>query len=35
MTNETMTPPENPLLAPWDAPYGLPPFDAVRAEDFL
>jgi len=24
----------NPLLLPWDTPYGLPPFDAVRAEDF-
>ena len=35
MTNETTTPPHNPLLAPWDTPYGLPPFDAVRAEDFL
>ena len=32
----TTTPPTpNPLLAPWDTPYGLPPFDAVRAEDFL
>jgi peptidyl-dipeptidase Dcp len=24
----------NPLLQPWDAPYGLPPFEAVRAEHF-
>jgi len=24
----------NPLLAPWTGPYGLPPFAAVRAEDF-
>ena len=24
----------NPLLAPWQAPYGLPPFAAVRAEHF-
>ena len=23
--------PANPLLQPWDAPYGLPPFDLVRA----
>ena len=24
----------NPLLAPWDTPYGLPPFDAVRPQNF-
>jgi peptidyl-dipeptidase Dcp len=24
----------NPLLQPWDTPFGLPPFDAVRAEHF-
>jgi peptidyl-dipeptidase Dcp len=24
----------NPLLLPWNTPYGLPPFDAVRAEHF-
>ena len=24
----------NPLLAPWTAPFGLPPFAEVRAEDF-
>ncbi len=24
----------NPLLQPWTAPYGLPPFDAIRAEHF-
>ena len=24
----------NPLLEDWDAPYGLPPFDAIRAEHF-
>ena len=24
----------NPLLQPWDTPYGLPPFEAVRAEHF-
>ncbi len=24
----------NPLLQRWDTPYGLPPFDAVRAEHF-
>jgi peptidyl-dipeptidase Dcp len=24
----------NPLLQPWNAPYGLPPFEAVRADHF-
>ena len=24
----------NPLLAPWTAPFGLPPFDVIRDEDF-
>jgi len=24
----------NPLLASWTAPFGLPPFDAIRDEDF-
>ena len=24
----------NPLLQPWDAPHGLPPFEATRAEHF-
>ena len=24
----------NPLLAPWHTPYGLPPFQAIRAEHF-
>src|SRR5512143_3826080 len=27
--------PLNPLLAPWDAPFGLPPFDLVRPEHFM
>jgi len=26
--------PINPLLAPWDAPFGLPPFDSVRPGHF-
>ena len=26
--------PANPLLQPWTAPHGLPPFEAVRAEHF-
>jgi len=24
----------NPLLAPWTAPYGLPPFDSIRPAHF-
>ena len=24
----------NPLLQPWDTPFGLPPFDRIRAEHF-
>jgi len=26
---------ENPLLAAWDTPYGLPPFERTRAEHFV
>src|SRR5512132_4055304 len=26
---------DNPLLAPWNTPYGLPPFALVRAEHFI
>ncbi|MDH4052660.1 MAG: M3 family metallopeptidase [Rubrivivax sp.] len=29
-----MTALSNPLLAPWDAPFGLPPFAAIRPEHF-
>ncbi|HEX6020011.1 MAG TPA: M3 family metallopeptidase, partial [Burkholderiaceae bacterium] len=29
-----MDAPINPLLTPWDAPFGLPPFDAVRPGHF-
>jgi len=29
-----MDAPINPLLAPWDAPFGLPPFASVRPEHF-
>jgi len=25
---------ENPLLQPWTAPFGLPPFERIRADDF-
>lgn len=25
----------NPLLEPWDGPYGLPPFDRIREEHYL
>ncbi|HRI18814.1 MAG TPA: M3 family metallopeptidase, partial [Burkholderiaceae bacterium] len=36
VTPGTATPaPANPLLAAWQTPYGLPPFDAVRPEHFL
>ena len=27
-------PSDNPLLAAWDAPHGLPPFSAIRPEHF-
>jgi peptidyl-dipeptidase Dcp len=30
-----MNPAANPLVAAWDTPHGLPPFDAVRAEHFM
>ncbi len=30
--NKTQT---NPLLQPWDTPYGLPPFDQVKPEHFI
>ncbi len=26
---------DNPLLAPWTTPFGLPPFDAIRPEHFV
>ncbi len=29
-----MTTTDNPLLQPWTAPHGLPPFDALRADHF-
>ena len=29
------TPDTNPLLAPWDAPHGMPPFAQVRPEHFV
>ena len=25
----------NPLLQPWDTPFGLPPFESIRAEHFV
>ena len=27
--------PENPLLAAWDTPYGVPPFERIRSADYL
>src|SRR5207244_3578574 len=29
-----MDAPINPLLAPWEGPFGLPPFDLIRPEHF-
>jgi peptidyl-dipeptidase Dcp len=29
-----MTATSNPLLQPWETPYGLPPFEVIRAEHF-
>lgn len=29
-----MSHPTNPLLTPWDGPYGLPPFAAIRPEHY-
>ncbi len=26
---------ENPLLAEWDTPFGVPPFDKIQSEDYL
>ncbi len=34
MSQQAVVPNPNPLLAPWTAPYGLPPFDALRPEHF-
>ncbi len=31
--NESMT--NNPLLAVWDTPFGTPPFDKIKSEDYL
>jgi peptidyl-dipeptidase Dcp len=31
---QTATPNANPLLAPWTAPFGLPPFEQIRPEHF-
>ena len=32
-TENTST--ENPLLAEWDTPFGTPPFDKIKSEDYL
>lgn len=29
------SPSDNPLLQPWQTPYGLPPFDAIRPEHYI
>jgi len=28
-------PPENPILAAWDTPYGVPPFDQIQEDHYL
>ena len=38
--NETPTPTqsnmtENPLLAEWNTPFGVPPFDTIKSEDYV
>ncbi|WP_418992388.1 M3 family metallopeptidase [Alistipes sp.] len=33
--NKPQTQGENPLLAQWDTPYGVPPFDRIRPEHFM
>ena len=35
LSAELMTSTENPLLQPWTAPYGLPPFAAIHPEHFV
>jgi peptidyl-dipeptidase Dcp len=32
--NDRSRPVDDPLLAPWDAPFGAPPFDRIRPEHF-
>jgi peptidyl-dipeptidase Dcp len=32
-TKKQMT--DNPLLAKWDTPFGVPPFDKIKSEDYL
>jgi peptidyl-dipeptidase Dcp len=34
MTSARADDSDNPLLQPWTAPFGLPPFEAIRAEHF-
>ena len=26
---------QNPFLKSWDTPYGIPPFDQIKTEDYL
>jgi peptidyl-dipeptidase Dcp len=33
--DSTMTGSDNPLLAEWDTPFGVPPFDAIGSDDYL
>ena len=32
---ETPDPRNNPLLMEWDTPFGVPPFDKIKSEDYL
>jgi peptidyl-dipeptidase Dcp len=32
--DQLSSPTDNPLLQPWDAPFGAPPFDRIRPEHF-
>ena len=32
---ETTMTDSNPILAEWDTPFGLPPFDKIKSEDYL
>ncbi len=33
--DSTMTGSDNPLLAEWDTPFGVPPFDEIDSDDYL
>ena len=35
MVGETSQKTENPILVEWDTPFGMPPFDKIKSEDYL